>query len=404
MHTTDADNTSPISPDIPEHYWVGQDLHWRAEWAVVDLLVELPFWLMVPTVDLPVEVAGHSFPIGLRDDFIEVQAGEFLDSARNRLYLGPQSGVGPIAQFLLERGLASLTRPCKTVVVIRTRCNSDVLSKAGADQPSSVTSYLQALCAAHLPVVNTVIRAYRLATYDLFPLEVNPWDVPIWAIKFGGQHLRVSLLEYASWDVKPMVFSTPEQGTPFELIDGFDLAAAMNRQFTPGEGELLDGLALMERGDYSGAVRRVVTSIEVVLEAALRGELLKVSSEPEVDRLLKASRYRFPSRLRQYLTLAKRTMPTGFDQELERSRDLRHKIVHRGLQVTYHERGMAQRCVDTGRWIFNWLENQPERTKARESRLGLRSLGRHLVLFDAAIESDGVVVHPLIEGETPESA
>jgi hypothetical protein len=68
-------------------------------------------------------------------------------------------------------------------------------------------------------------------------------------------------------------------------------------------------------------------------------------------------------------------------------------IVHTGLRISFNNRGIAQKAIDTGRWIFNWLENQPVRSTAREKRLGLRSLGRHFTLFDAEILDTGVKVH-----------
>jgi hypothetical protein len=48
--------------------------------------------------------------------------------------------------------------------------------------------------------------------------------------------------------------------------------------------------------------------------------------------------------------------------------------------------------VDTGRWIFNWFEDQPDRAVLRERRIGVRSIGRHFSYFDAEITPEGVVV------------
>ena len=44
-------------------------------------------------------------------------------------------------------------------------------------------AYFAALCASLVPVVNEVILRYRLATYDFFPFEVSPWDVPVWFVQ-----------------------------------------------------------------------------------------------------------------------------------------------------------------------------------------------------------------------------
>lgn len=44
-------------------------------------------------------------------------------------------------------------------------------------------AYFAALCASPVPVVNEVILRNRLATYDFFPFEVSPWDVPVWFVQ-----------------------------------------------------------------------------------------------------------------------------------------------------------------------------------------------------------------------------
>ena len=117
----------------------------------------------------------------------------------------------------------------------------------------------------------------------------------------------------------------------------------------------------MERGDYSEAVRRIVTAIEAQTEFLLRKELLKRHALPDVEKKLKASEKDFPGRVRQYQKLSRRKLPDHLHKELTRTRMLRHSIVHNGKRITHGERGQAQRSVDTGRWIFNWLENQPAR-------------------------------------------
>lgn len=47
----------------------------------------------------------------------------------------------------------------------------------------------------------------------------------------------------------------------------------MASPISPGELELMDALNLMQRGDYSGAVRRVTTAIEVAVEAAVEQDV-----------------------------------------------------------------------------------------------------------------------------------
>ena len=173
------------------------------------------------------------------------------------------------------------------------------------------------------------------------------------------------------------------------------LQAAMAVAFDPAEFELVDAMNRMERGDYSGAVRRVCTAIEAELERVLRNALLRVMSGAEVEEALRASQTDFPGRLRQYARLRREAVPPVHQAELEQTRSLRHEIVHRGLRIQFAERGRAQRAVDTGRWFFNWLQQDEERTRLRERGLGLRSLGRNLWAFPGQLTPDGPIIFGL---------
>jgi hypothetical protein len=125
----------------------------------------------------------------------------------------------------------------------------------------------------------------------------------------------------------------------------------------------------------------------------LRQELLKKHPKEEAEKLLRDTENDFPGRFRQYLKLSRRKLPHGLDKELDMTRALRHSIVHDGKRIPFNEHGRAQRSVDTGRWIFDWLENQPARFDVREKKIGKRSLGRHFSLYYSEITPAGVVVH-----------
>jgi hypothetical protein len=89
---------------------------------------------------------------------------------------------------------------------------------------------------------------------------------------------------------------------------------------------------------------------------------------------------------------------------LNETRTLRHKIVHAGYRITSAEHGKASRAVDTGRWIFNWFENDDARRVEREKRIAFRSLGRDLTygIFLAEITRDGVSVTPRLGASQPD--
>lgn len=366
----------------------GDRLDWKGDAEDIRLAVELPFWLMVRSSPLDVQVSGWTVTVDIRDDHVELHTGEVSDAKMSCIYLGPDPSKVDLAAVPDDAPVT--LRKCKTVLRWPARCLSDALAAVGDGywRTREAMAYFGALCAAHIPVVNEVITRYRLASYDYFPFEVSPWDVPIWFVQSQRGHVMVPLLPYRSWDRKPLI-----NGELMSLVTHEDLAAGRSSP-EPGELELLDALMLMERGDYSGAVRRVVTAIEVALESRLRAELARVQPADEVERRLEASKNDFPGRLRQWSKLSGRTVPDAVSRELEATRSIRHEIVHRGRRIPYAERGVAQRAVDTSRWAFNFIEGRRDLAELRETRLALRSIGRFNpgMHFLAELTPDGVVV------------
>ena len=76
-------------------------------------------------------------------------------------------------------------------------------------------------------------------------------------------------------DVKPVIVDSSGSSETYKLIDPKELQEAMNLNPSAGEYELLDALNFVERGDYSGSVRRITTAIEAQLEFVLGQELFK---------------------------------------------------------------------------------------------------------------------------------
>lgn len=366
----------------------GDGLRWDSPLEDAWLAVELPFWLMVNSSPLEVALEGWATEVQIRGDHVELHANEFRDSKTSCVYLGPEpSKVDP---SVIPDDAAVVGRRCKTVLRLPVRCLTDAIAAIGQDywRARQAMAYFAALCAGHIPVVNEVIVRYRLATYDLFPFEVSPWDVPVWFAQMAQGQVMVPLLPYRSWDYKPLV-----NGDLMSLVTPNELSAARTSP-EPGEVELIDGLMLMERGDYAGAVRRVVTAMEVIVESRLRVELERLHPSAEVERRLTASQNDFPGRLRQWAKVSGTELPEPLVRELERTRTLRHAIVHRGLRFAYRDRGTAQRSVDTTRWAYNFVEGRADLAELRETRLALRSIGRFSpgVHFGTQITPEGVVV------------
>jgi hypothetical protein len=291
------------------------------------------------------------------------------------------------------------------VLKITTRCNEDVWTRVLARNKNArpavnraLSLYLEELCRAHMPVINKLIQGYRVATYDYFAFEVAPWDVPIWHIERDSHALRCILVPYRGWDHRPLSEKSGNRPEFFKLIGGIELRDHFTTEATPGEFELLDALNLIERGDYSGGVRRVTTAVEIVVEAVLERALMAHEGAAAAAKFLKDTRTNFSRRVSKYESLCGRSLSPALQNSLEETRKLRHEIVHKGYRITSAERGRASEAVDTSRWIFNWFENDRKRTDLREKRFYLRSLGRDMYqgILDGHIAPDGVVLTPPI--------
>jgi hypothetical protein len=249
--------------------------------------------------------------------------------------------------------------------------------------------------------VNELIQRYRLTTYDYFAYEVSAWDVPVWYLKQDGKGYRAVLLPYREWDVKPVIVGEPVTpgGPPsieqFEWAKPADLESVSTADASPGELDLLDARSLMERGDYTGAVRRTTTAIEALIGRKLEEELHKKYDDAEVAKRLKASENDVPGRIRQWRKLSKSQIPQGLFDEFDKTRSARHGIVHRADRLTHNDRGSAQRMVDTGRWLYNHIEGKPDRAKLRDKGV-IKAVGRvaMTVRFPARAEGSALVLQP----------
>lgn len=414
---------------LPTSYIVGQEINWDAPWIEVYVWVELPFWLMVGNTTVSVEVGGHDFEIAIHENYSEMHVGLLTDSKENVVYRGPWKKNEDLSEDLqnlikTRPDVPFMWRKCKTVLRIKSRCNEDVwnTTQEHADPQKESISYraasngirfyLGSLCRAHIPVVNELLQGYRLATYDYFPFEVSPWDVPFWVIERNAKSARSCLVPYKGWDFKPRAFATPfgelakkmlagekldPPTLPYKLIEEGELQDGISIVAAPGEFELLDSLNLMERGDYSGAVRRITTAVEVIVESVVATAVEVAEGQRSAVTFLKNTETNFRRRVERYEELSARTLPDALRREMATTRKLRHRIVHKGYRIGPNERGRAQRAVDTGRWTYNWFEDKKERSEVRERKIAFRSLGRDMAVgvFPTHIAPEGVVVSKL---------
>jgi len=402
---------------IPESFAFGDGIDWSSPLTETLLYVELPFWLMTPPGRVDVEWSGTTFGIDICSAWIEIFGGQVLDSRSSVIHQGPRRPDGwkpseQVAADLARLQMSWLERPCKTVLRLTAHAHLSAFRQLAESEPprarAEQEAYWASLCEAHVPVVNELIQRYRLATYDYFAYEISAWDVPVWYVKHGGDGYRAVLLPYKEWDVKPVIIEDGENpGDPpklrqFEWTEPGVLATMASANATPGEFDLLDARSLMERGDYTGAVRRTVTAIEAVLRWALVNELQKKYSLAEAEQRAAKTDNDFPGRLAQWRKLAKPQISQQEFDEFEATRKIRHEIVHRGRRLTHLERGRAQRAVDTGRWLYNKIEGQAERARLRDYGV-LKSAGRVALAprFPSTVDAHGITLGPLFHRPTP---
>lgn len=345
---------------LPESVTFGDQLDWSSEMVEVTLVVELPFWLMIDDCDLQLLVASASVQLSLRDRYVQLYAGPVLHSGHTLVWQGPEDEqpalTPPVVTALEQQGDA--IRLCRSVVRLTAHAHSDVFAALAEEndeaglprRANEARTYLASLCDAHIPILNDLGQRYRLATYDYFPHEVTPWDVPVWMVVTPRGSVVVQLLAYSEWDRKPVIHDQDRTGNPkagvtsFRFTDPPTVSATDPSQATPGEFDLLDARSLMERGDYTGAVRRSVTAIEAVVEQALRNELLSRFSAADVERKLEASKNKYLKRYQQWKKLSNVNVSGQVEAAFEATRAMRHQIVHRALRLTHADRGKADEC------------------------------------------------------------
>ena len=392
---------------LPERWVFGDGIDWSSPLQEVMLYVELPYWLMLPPGAIEVQWGGATFQVHVCGPWMEVFAHEFLDSRVTQLHQGPLGAWEPppdLAGVIAENKVPIMRRLCKTMLWFAVRAHAGAFPVPEKQASHEQEIYWASLCDAHLPVVNEVIQRYRLATYDYFAYEVSPWDVPVWFLKHANVGYRAVLVPYKSWDAKPVQLEDPEMpgGPPlrveFQWATCEDVAAWSTADATPGEFDLLDARSLMERGDYTGAVRRTVTAVEAVIGwAHLQTLEANYSPEEAAERHAKTDND-FPGRLRQWRRLAKPEIAEVEFTDFEATRKIRHEIVHKGRRLGYNERGRAQRAIDTGRWLYNKVENKPNRARLRDYGVQ-KSVGRLALtpMFPATTTPDGITLRPLVD-------
>jgi len=415
--TGSSSSSSPSPVAIPEAVWPGMTLNWGSPFREILLYAELPFWLLVADCSLRVTVGDCTLELSITSSAIEIQRGKaYKDSHSNTAIIEKVEGEpsGRAAAILGGMKQSGFTlRTTRTLISIKTNVLEDALAAIQEGRRRSVDAqmYFRSFVHAHLPFVNKTINAYRRAGADPFAVEVTEWDIPVWYIDADENFIPISLIPYKELDGPPASIELRTgEASAITFVNANDIEDALNLPEVPGEIDLLDAWSLYYRGRQSDAIRSLITSLEVLLEAKLREHLSKVGlTEAEVESRLNESWNNFQARLAEYTRASKRRVPgpmlsvipyingVRLREELEQVRSLRHKIVHEGERISYPFHGQMQRAMETMTWLFNWLAGYPPRRGRRLEGDPLKSSMRGALSLAYEYTPAGVVVKQVLD-------
>jgi hypothetical protein len=391
--------------------WPGSSLDWSSPRIAVQLYVELPFWLMMPEGQFAVSHGATKLKIQVVHGCEEIQlTTTHLKNRSSTAFIARPGEVPPLAtqQRVDQSKSGCSARIHRTTLVIETMALVSALEGVVHEKPVNgvhAARYLSALAAGHLPLVNALITAYRRVSCDPFVQEVTEATVPIWFLRFTDHFLRVSVYPYADLEYRLELRTKEGKPEPANLATVEEVSQFLTQPETPGETILLDAWSHYYAGRYGDSIRALVTAIEVLLEAksaeALRN---RGKSTEQVQKALDATDTKFITRLNNYLQLTKRTIPgpllswvpyvngVRLRNELDRTRELRHKIVHEGYRMRPFAHGLMQRAAETMTWLFDWLEDNEVNTTKRFKLYSIKSDLKGRIPFDVEYAADGVKV------------
>ncbi|NQT11476.1 MAG: hypothetical protein HQ582_01925 [Planctomycetes bacterium] len=433
-----ADNGVPLIPreGLPEEISAmaaEESDFWKGRSIPIQLMVELPFWLMIPDCEISIAHGGATVRVRIRGKYMAVSDGPlFYDSHRNVVFIGPNDDLkaGEELPPVVARTEAAIYRPMKTVVVFRPEVMEDAV--VALQEPVSATQqelrevrrvnraaqYLQSLAYAHVPLLNRLITDYRLASRDPCAFQVSQWNVPVWFAEYNDKLVRVCLMPYSDNDWYPALRRLKGgERPPFYAASPHVVGVQTGADVAPGTLEILDARSLMYRGHVADAVRSAVTAIEVALE----GQIAKLLThngwtEQQIQSRLEETWNDFDERVADYERISGTRIPgpvlsclphingIRLKSELSCVRRLRHKIVHEGLRVNSHSRGAMVRAIETMTWLFHWLswEEGKAQEKSRSYVFFEMMRGMGIPRYSVTYRDSGVVVLP--DGHRDEQA
>jgi hypothetical protein len=368
--------------EMPSSFHLGMPLKWDSSHVAVDLYVELPFWLLIPSASsfYTVSVEATSIEIEVCQELYEISTGHQSRSSHSSFLAYDritETTQADLDQRIQQAAGAITYRALKTVLCIRTQALNDAVvayTEANTQRRQHGFVYLQTLAYAHIPILNRLINAYQRISEDPFAHEVADWELPFWVLRAKDKWLGIPVIPYLTYDQYPYICDFPGNRTAIALATEQQVKDSLVGEPIPGHIELIEAWGLYYRGQYGDAIRLLATSIEISLEYVFKKLLQqKGHSRDQIESRLEETFNDFESRLNDYLNMARRRLPgpilsvipyingVRYKQELDRNRKLRHKVVHEGLRFDKKMAGSIQRAMETTTWLFRWLNESAGR-------------------------------------------
>ena len=299
-------------------------------------------------------------------------------------------------------------RALRTVLRLRTQAIEDAIlaySESNTQRRQHGLAYMQALAYAHIPIINRLINSYQRGSEDPLVHEVADWEVAFWILRTNENWLGIPLHPYLTYDQYPYVCDFSGNRTPIGFATEQQVRASLVEEPISGHIELLEAWGLYYRGQYGDAIRLLATSTEMSLESVFRKLLRqKGHSDEEIEKRLEETFNDFECRLGDYVSTARRRLPgpilsilpyingVRYKQELDRTRRLRHKVVHEGLRFDKKMVGSIQRAMETTTWLFRWLNESAGRRLGQIPGKGIYDALNGRPAFRWAYTPSGVVI------------
>lgn len=348
---------------------------------LITVYMGLPFWLRIADNFRLVYDDGHKLIV--RNNFWKLWIYEIRNDYRTLLYIGSKeffykdnSKEGKqIKEKIIKKKIPALWQRCKTVIEIRWQDKSFAEGLKKRNKLGIKKYIFQIL----LPHVDDFIEKYRMLTFDQMVYRISQWDIPMIFFRINEESVySINTYDYLSWHEIPLVgeYGKPDTFKPFYLISepekNWKHCDNFPNRFSY-EMELLDAYNFKIRGNYEDALRKAVTAFEVLLDKKIRDALIKKGkTEEEADEEIEKN-YLWSRKKALFSKIVGKKLEDIISNELldviEKARNLRHKIVHKGRKILPSERGEVRFFLDHLRFAINSLEENSDYSLKRDKLL-----------------------------------